>query len=217
MPSWDTVTEAMSHIERADALAALAVVISLAALAYNMTRARLDHRVAVKPALVFAYDFASGWHIHNIGAGPALNIVVAFRDFGHAPLSKSWMRPVRIPPIGKDGSFPIHWAPHDNDHGFGATYFDVWDRPYSTICTRDLNTVRPGNRLRKWKAADIAEEWKLRPQPSETPSVPKAAPEPPPTPVRPVETQPATAPTAEIVPDAADRLAQRDEAPPAIP
>jgi len=72
------------------------------------------------------------------------------------------MEPIRVPPPKKDGTFPLHWAAQDNVHGLGATYEDMWQRPYTTTCGRDLNTIRRGNHLKVWSEKEIKAEWLLR-------------------------------------------------------
>jgi hypothetical protein len=149
-------------MELDDPISLIALVVSFATLGYTVYKGRIDQRVSVKPALVFVYDQASGWQVQNIGAGPALNVIVALREHYEDGRASKWITPVRVPPLRKDGAFPIHWASHDNTHGFGATYDDIWDRPYSTTCGADLNVVRPGNMLREWQRQEIVAEWSVK-------------------------------------------------------
>ena len=110
-----------------DALPILAFLVSVLALAYSIYNGYYQQIVGVKPAIVFVYDGNSGWQIQNIGAGPALNIIIAKKD-GGGPNSSAgdWINPVRIPPLKKDGAFPLHWDPQTNTDSLGATYEDMW-------------------------------------------------------------------------------------------
>jgi hypothetical protein len=113
--------------------------------------------------LVFVYDGNSGWQIQNIGAGLALNIIIAKKDGGSTNSSAGdWINPVRIPPLKKDGAFPLHWDPQTNPDSLGATYEDMWGRKYTTICRRDLNLIESRHRLREWTEGEVKAEWTLR-------------------------------------------------------
>jgi hypothetical protein len=143
-------------------LPVFALIVSVASLAFTIFKGRYDQITGVKPALVFVYDHESGWHVQNIGAGPALNIVIAKKESGVNSKAGAWIEPVRIPPLKKDGDFSIHWDPQTNVHGLGATYEDMWRRHYTTTCGRDLNAIRRGSCLAKWKEEEITADWKLR-------------------------------------------------------
>jgi hypothetical protein len=147
--------------EPRDMVATLALIVSTGSFAFTAFKGRYDLLVGVKPALVFVYGQAGGWQIQNIGAGPALNIVLGKKEEGIKTAGR-WIEPVRIPPLKKDGSFAIHWDPENNTHGLGATYEDMWGRHYTTTCGRDLNTIRRGLRLRRWDEDEIKAEWLLR-------------------------------------------------------
>jgi hypothetical protein len=136
--------------------------VSMGAFAFTVFKGRYDQITGVKPALVFVYDHDSGWQIQNIGAGPALIIVVAKKEGGKNSPAGTWIEPVRIPPLKKDGAFSLHWDPHNNTHGLGATYEDMWARSYTTMCARDLNVIRRGLRLRTWDEHEINAEWAVR-------------------------------------------------------
>jgi hypothetical protein len=145
-----------------DAVAILALVVSLGSLAFTVFKGRYDQIIGVKPALVFVYDHETGWQIQNIGAGPALNILVAKKEDGINSMTGDWMQPVRLPPLKKDGVFSLHWDPHNNTHGLGATCEDMWARSYTTTCGRDLNRIRRGLHLRTWNEREIKAEWAMR-------------------------------------------------------
>jgi hypothetical protein len=145
-----------------DEVAALALVVSVGSFVFTVFKGRYDQITGVKPALVFVFDHKSGWDLQNIGAGPALNIIVAKKEGGIASSTGNWIQPVRVPPLKKDGAFPIHWDPQNNTHGLGATYEDMWARAYTTTCGNDLNVIRRRRRLRKWNKGEVVAEWVLR-------------------------------------------------------
>lgn len=138
-------------------VAILALVISLFSFLFAFWKGRYDQITTVRPALVFVYD-AEGWVIQNVGTGPALNILVAKKELGKGGRPARWIDPVRIPPLKRDGSFALH----NNTHGLGATYEDMWSRPYTTTCGRDLNRIRRGLHLGNWEESTIHAEWSLR-------------------------------------------------------
>lgn len=132
-------------VEARDLIALLALLVSGGALVFTVYKGRYDQRIAIKPVLVFVYDRQDGWFVQNIGVGPALNVVIASHEAlpeGAEPAR--WLEPTRIPPLKRDGSFVLHWV-QNNVYMLGATYEDIWDRPYSTRCVHALNTVRPGH------------------------------------------------------------------------
>jgi hypothetical protein len=59
------------------ALSSTALLVSVVTFALNYLHSRKSAVRARKPVLVFEYDGDVGWVLRNVGAGPALNIVVA--------------------------------------------------------------------------------------------------------------------------------------------
>jgi hypothetical protein len=141
-------------------IAGLALLVSFASFAYAFAKGRYDQLTSVRPALVFVYDHDGGWTVQNVGNGPALNVLIVRRPPGAG--EASWEKPVRIPPLKRDGAFPLHWDPHDNDHALGAVYADMWGRSYTTTCARDLNSISKEHRLHGWAESEIVAEWALR-------------------------------------------------------
>jgi hypothetical protein len=136
-----------------DWIAVAATVISVASVGISWTIARLNARSSIRPVVIFAYDHDKGWQVSNIGAGPALNIIIAQRQ------QQGWFNPVRIPPISKDGSFTLIWCLHDNVHGLGALYEDADGRRYTSICGNDLSRSFRGHSFGPWPEADIGKHW----------------------------------------------------------
>jgi hypothetical protein len=133
-------------------LIALCISMMTFALGYRLTR-----RSAIlgrKPVLVFVYDGKIGWILRNVGAGPALNVIVAQRH-----RSYGWTNPVRVPPLAKDGEMVLQWLRHVNTTGLGASYCDFDQALYTSICGNDLNQVFDGNHMRAWPEKDIHRHW----------------------------------------------------------
>ena len=136
-----------------DWIAAGAVVISIASLAISWTISRSNTRSSIRPVVVFAYDPDEGWHVTNVGTGPALNVIIAQRR------QQQWFSPVRVPPLLKEGSFKLSWCLHDNVHGLGALYEDADGRRYTSICGNDLSQSFKGHSFGPWSEAKIGKHW----------------------------------------------------------
>jgi hypothetical protein len=123
----------------------------------------LGQRAAVrarKPVLVFVDDpERQCWVLHNVGNGPALNVLVAQRQSGQ------WYNPVRVPPLGKDSVVLLTWLGRINTAGLGATYSDFGDRRYTSTLGGERSRTYEGNRLPDWSDSDdeIRRYWEVRP------------------------------------------------------
>jgi hypothetical protein len=146
-------------MELRDALSLFALAVSIISVCFSIIKGRYDLINGVKPVLVFVYDQATGWEVRNIGAGPALNVVIAEKGGG---AGSHWVNPVRIPPLKKDGSFGLDWAPHTNVDWLAATYDDIGRRSYTTTCGDDLNVISEGNHLPVWRESAITAKWKFQ-------------------------------------------------------
>ena len=134
-------------------IASLSLIVSITAAVLTFTLARLNARNSVRPVIVFEYDNSVGWRAKNIGAGPALNLLIAQAK------KNQWFNPVRTPALPKDGSIELSWCRHDNDHGLGALYEDVNGRPYTTMCKRDLSRTVEGHSFGNWTEDAIGKSW----------------------------------------------------------
>jgi hypothetical protein len=114
---------------------------------------RLNFRASARPVLVFEYVPEEGWHLKNIGQGPALNIIVAQHG------KSGWKHPVRVPALSKDGSTKLVWCLHDNELGLGAMYEDGYRKKYPSECHNDLSTVKRGWVFGPWKEPQIGRLW----------------------------------------------------------
>ena len=86
------------------ALSSTALLLSVVTFALNYRQSRRSAVLTRKPVLVFEYDGNSGWILRNVGAEPALNVVV-----GQKRADGEWFNPVRVPPLSKDGKFVLQW------------------------------------------------------------------------------------------------------------
>ena len=114
--------------------------------------------ISRKPILVIEYTGDTGWHLRNIGNGPALNILIAQKRVGISG-SEAWFNPVRIPPLGKRGTFHMKWLGHVNTTGIGAVYEDFRGKTYSSTCGNDLVKLYVGNQLASWQEQEIGRHW----------------------------------------------------------
>jgi len=138
-----------------------ALVISLCSLVYTVMNNSRDQIASVRPAIVFVYSGDSGWQIQNIGSGPALNVIISQNEGSSEANTGNWVKPVRIPPLKKDGFFSLHWMPFSNVRRLGATYDDMWGRPYTTTCESDLNKIQSGRHLKAWDEREVVADWKM--------------------------------------------------------
>lgn len=136
------------------ALSSMALILSVVTFELNYRQSRRSAVITRKPVLVFEYDRDSGWILRNVGAGPALNVVVAQKRVG-----AEWFNPVRVPPLSKDGNFVLQWLNHVNTTGLGATYTDTEQLPYTSTCGDDLSNVFDGTQFGPWPESIIGRHW----------------------------------------------------------
>jgi hypothetical protein len=135
-------------------LSALPLVLSITALLISFLGYRLTAVRNVKPAIVVSYSTESGWHLKNVGNGPALNVLVAQRREAGA-----WFCPVRVPPLAQGDTFHLSWMGHTNVRWIGATYTDIDGRAYSSECADDLTRISPGSAFPTWPEEQIGRVW----------------------------------------------------------
>ena len=93
---------------------------------------------SVRPVLVFVCEVRDEvWCVQNVGAGPALDILVAEKNRDEQP----WARFRRVPPLSKDGKIRLRSAPSF----LAVTYHDAENNAYSTICTGYRNRLQKGH------------------------------------------------------------------------
>jgi hypothetical protein len=96
--------------------------------------------------------------LQNVGNGPALNVVVAQRNWGQ------WFNPVLAPPLAREAVTPLPWLGRVNNTGLGATYSDFEDRRYTSTLGGEIALTFEGNRLPVWSGREIRRHWELRPE-----------------------------------------------------
>lgn len=138
----------------------LALLISAFSVAFSYIKGRYDEVTGVRPALVFMYGTTHGWEVHNVGNGPALNVVVARAEM-EGVFTNAWEDPVRIPPLKNGSYYAVHWRP-DHDGSFGVSYEDMWGRPYTTVFYHERNNIHPGRHLLRWTEDQITPARRLR-------------------------------------------------------
>jgi hypothetical protein len=139
-------------------LSSTALLVSVVTFALNYRQSQRSALLARKPVLVFEYEGNIGWTLRNVGAGPALNVVVAQKRGGG-----EWFKPVRVPPLSKDGKFTLQWLNHVNDTGLGATYTDTEQMSYTSSCGNDLSKTFDGTLFGPWPEPEIERHWNVRP------------------------------------------------------
>ena len=138
------------------ALSGLPLLLSTLALLVSFLGYRLTAVRSVKPALIVSYSNESGWHLKNIGNGPALNVLVAQREE-----SSGWFCPVRVPPLGQGDQLHLSWMGHTNVRWIGATYTDIDGRSYSSESSDDLTRISEDSVFPQWSEKQIGRAWQL--------------------------------------------------------
>lgn len=149
----------------ATAVSIAAIVLSGVTFGLTYRASKVTERRSRIPVLVFVYNGSRGWLLRNVGNGPALNVEVAQKIvFGEQ--AGSWIKPVRVPPVGRDEEVVLSWLEDDNLHGLGAVYEDFLSadegtpgRTYTVTCGNDRNTVVPGRHLPAWSGSEIVAQW----------------------------------------------------------
>jgi hypothetical protein len=132
----------------------VALIVSLAAVLVNYVGAQHRDVQAIRPVLVFEYQ-ASGWTIHNVGAGPAMDVI--FSRLRGSEVHEH----VRLPALAKDAQFPLHFAKQDNIHRFAVTYRDLDGRPYTSQSERDVSIAVSGFVAPRPVDSDVVPWWRL--------------------------------------------------------
>ncbi len=107
---------------------------------------------AVRPVLVFTYR-QEGWHIENVGSGPALDLI--FHRLTGEVLTQS----VRLPALGQAACFSLHFARHDSKQIFAATYRDRDGRPYTSRSQHDVSTWKNGFTVERPAEPESLDRW----------------------------------------------------------
>lgn len=135
-------------------IASVAVAVSVSSLIFSIWTWNRSRVTSLRPLLIFEYDGTKGWLLRNLGNGPALDVIVAMR-----PIKGEWIKPVRVPPLSRDGLFLLEWLDHTNIHALGAIYVDLEHRRYTSTCANDLTNIVRGQHLKKWHESEIGRHW----------------------------------------------------------
>jgi hypothetical protein len=141
-------------MELKDSIAVSAFIVSLTALLVNYLGAQRRDVLGIRPVLVFEYQ-ESGWRVHNIGSGPAMDII--FTRLSGIEVHDN----VRLPALAKDADFRLHFARHDNVHRFAATYRDLEGRPYTSQSAKDVSVAGKGFLVPRPAEANLIQWWRL--------------------------------------------------------
>jgi hypothetical protein len=141
-----------------DAVSLAALLLSLIALFVNYLSGQRRDVLGIRPVLVFEYKEV-GWAIHNIGSGPAMDVVFTRLK------GRSVHQHVRLPALAKDAAFTLHFCRRDNIHRFVATYLDIEGRRYSSESVDDVSTSSRGFLVDR-PTPPVVQWWKLPEQDS---------------------------------------------------
>jgi hypothetical protein len=109
---------------------------------------------AIRPVIVFTYR-PEGWHIENLGNGPALDLMF------HRRTGETITQSVRLPALAKGTSMCLHFAKRDSKQTFIATYRDADGRRYSSQSRHDLSTSVKGVQVDRPDAGHVLRWWQL--------------------------------------------------------
>jgi hypothetical protein len=119
-------------------ISTLALTISVISFALSYLQSQRGAVTSVMPVLVFVYEQSGQWVLQNLGNGPALNVVVAEK----ASDNSAWSNPIRIPPLPREGRFPLRVDV--NARWLAASYNDIQGHDYSATSVNDDSRVRAG-------------------------------------------------------------------------
>lgn len=133
-------------------VATLALVLSVINFVVTLVLTIRRDVAAIRPVLVFTYR-GEGWHVENLGNGPALDVMF------HRLLGDTVTQSVRLPAQAKGATFCVHFARHDNKQIFVTTYRDADGRPYSSQSRRDLSTTQKGFEVPRLVDPESVQRW----------------------------------------------------------
>ena len=137
-------------------IAAIALIVAVISFALPFWHTWRSHKAEIRPILVFLYDTEKGWHIRNVGGGPALNVLIVRRQ-----PTEEWRDPVRVPPVSNGDLFQLRWMRHTNTDQLGASYEDFEGRSYSSVCRKDLTSIEKENILPMFGPEMIRAHWQI--------------------------------------------------------
>ena len=106
------------------AISLLAFVVSI--IAWHTAQASLERQR--RPILVFDHSQARGWSVRNVGAGPALNVVIARKS-----AQGEWDCAVVVPPIASGQDHTLHWLSAEFNDTLACDYADYRGVLYGSL------------------------------------------------------------------------------------
>jgi hypothetical protein len=152
------------------ALFALLVALGSLSLAYSADRR------ARMPVLQFFWSSPQGavksaeedhgWILRNVGAGPALSVIVAVADRTslRPGVTETWRNPMLIPAIPAGGQAVLRWLGDADSVALGAGYTDARRYFFTTKCGDDVSLVFVGLHMPRWPLLKLhgrkhVEQW----------------------------------------------------------
>ena len=133
-----------------DLIAGASALISLIAVGLSYFSLRRSLRAAARPVLIFSMTSSFRWRLDNVGAGPAINIMVGDRD-----RDGSFVSITNCYPLSAGGRLELPWLKSGVE--LAVVYTDVYDDTYTTVCSGNGNRIRSGNKFPWWKPD--REQW----------------------------------------------------------
>jgi hypothetical protein len=132
------------------------VMVALAAIFVSAYVAWITHRRAIIPILVFLFR-EDLWTVKNVGAGPALNLHIAWQEDtegGH------WKDLLRCYPLSPKEAIKLRHYP-TSAMALAAVYTDAYGKKsYTSYCRDDLSTFSRADRY-KWDMRSAKREWEI--------------------------------------------------------
>ena len=149
----------MKNPQLAVSITALIVAVSSAIATVYISRTEID--LGVKPVSVMEFDNSRGWRIRNIGNGPAMNILVTYKNNKET----IWRRQMRVYPLAKDDEVPLceKWIGYSPSI-INVTYNDSNNKPYTSTTEYDLTKTDRGYDVPGKKQAGVDQYWKECPK-----------------------------------------------------
>jgi hypothetical protein len=134
-------------------LTVISIVLSITSFVVTLILTIKRDKDAIRPVLVFTYRTGLGWHIENIGNGPALDVVF------HRMYAGVLTQNVRLPTMAKSSEFLLHFAKHDSKQIYIATYRDAESRPYTSRSQHDVSTQSKGFTVQRPTDPEQLQRW----------------------------------------------------------
>jgi hypothetical protein len=125
-------------ITPSDVIALVSAVVATLALCVAYITYRGTIRSASRPVLIFSISTGFRWKIQNVGAGPALNVIVADRHLDGRNDSVTICYP-----LAAGADLELVWI--KAGHELVAVYTDIFGYTFTSVCRANRNTFSTGN------------------------------------------------------------------------